>query len=239
MASSNHEAATADTVGKVAESECLLRGEVGDLATLLTVAGVSVEHNTSDLVFDGRRKTLDGSGHDGCALRVATGNDDGVGAFGGGQIEEALSLAVGGARGTFGESVGADAGSVGASNTLAGNIAGAVGGLQTLAGGGTNGRTLLNEKCQLDKDAYIGTMSVLTMLPTSVEPRAKMNVMGRQLPLVSSLTVEPTRVPNCLRSTAAGRAAAEPARRATAAVNFMFAVGLLLEYLLNSMFVIR
>lgn len=50
-----------------------------------------------------------------------------------------------------------------------------------------------------------------------------MNVMSRQLPFESSLTVDPTLEPSCLGSTV-GRAAAEPARRAMAAVNFMFAV---------------
>lgn len=55
-----------------------------------------------------------------------------------------------------------------------------------------------------------------------------MKVMARQLPLESSFTVEPTRVPNCLRSTV-GRAVAVAARAAMAeaAVNFMFAVWML------------
>ena len=62
-----------------------------------------------------------------------------------------------------------------------------------------------------------------TKFPISVEPRAKMKVMSRQAPFESSLTVDPTLEPSCLGSTV-GRAAAEPARRAMAAVNFMFAV---------------
>lgn len=58
------------------------------------------------------------------------------------------------------------------------------------------------------------------MLPISVEPRAKMKVISRQSPFSSSLTVDPTRPPSCLGSTA-GRAAAVEARRAMAVVNFM------------------
>lgn len=68
------------------------------------------------------------------------------------------------------------------------------------------------------------------MLPISVEPRAKMKVTARQAPLWSSLMVEPTLLPNCLRSISVGRAAAVPASRAMAAVNFMFAIWLLLDW---------
>ena len=66
----------------------------------------------------------------------------------------------------------------------------------------------------------------LTMLPISVEPRAKMKVICLQAPL-SSLAVEPVPPrPNCLRSTVAGMAAAVPASRAMVVVeNFMVAVG--------------
>jgi len=52
VASSDDKTATADTVGEVAERECLRSGEVRDLSTLLGVASVSVKHNTSDLVLD-------------------------------------------------------------------------------------------------------------------------------------------------------------------------------------------
>jgi hypothetical protein len=69
----------------------------------------------------------------------------------------------------------------------------------------------------------------LTMLPISVEPRAKMKVIFLQ-PLLSSLAVDPVPPrppkPNCLRSMAVGMAAAVPARRVAATVeNFMVAVG--------------
>jgi len=68
----------------------------------------------------------------------------------------------------------------------------------------------------------------LTMLPISVEPRAKMKVICLQAPS-SSLAVEPVPPrPNCLRSrTAVGMAAAVPARMAATVVaeNFMVAVG--------------
>jgi len=79
-------------------------------------------------------------------------------------------------------------------------------------------------------------MGMRTMLPFSVDPRAKMNVMGRQAPLVSSLTVDPT---DCLRSMSVGRATAVPARKATAAANFMFAGRLLSGFLLKDVFVVR
>jgi phage tail tape-measure protein len=57
VARSDNKTATADTVRKVAESECFLSGEVGDLATLLRVASVAVKHDTSDLVLDGSGET--------------------------------------------------------------------------------------------------------------------------------------------------------------------------------------
>lgn len=63
-----------------------------------------------------------------------------------------------------------------------------------------------------------------------------MNVMGRQLPLVSSLTVEPT---DCLLSMAVGRATAVLARKATAVVNFMFAGRLESGCGLKDVFVVR
>jgi len=53
VTSSDNETAAADTVGKVAESKCLLRREVRDLAILLGVTGVAVKHDTGDLVLDG------------------------------------------------------------------------------------------------------------------------------------------------------------------------------------------
>jgi hypothetical protein len=222
VASSDNKTATANTIGKVAESKCLLRGKVRDLTTLLSVTGVAVKHNTSNLVLDGSRKTPDGSDHDSRALRVAASDDLRVWTFCGCQVEESLGFAIGSARGAFGKNVRADGGIVGATNTLAGDIAGAVGRLQALASRGANGRTLDNVSWEKTHNVTVGR----TMLPISVDPRAKMNVIGRQLPLVSSLTVEPT---DCLLSMAVGRATAVPARRAIAVVNLMFADGLLSE----------
>jgi hypothetical protein len=147
VASSDHKATAADTVGNVAEGEGLLRWEVGDLAILLGIAGVAVKHDTSDLVIDGSGNTLDGSDHDGSALRVTTGNDDGVRALGGSKVEKALGLAVGSAVGSFRKGVGAYAGGVGAANTLAGDVAGAVFGLEAFASRRANGGAL-SKKCQ-------------------------------------------------------------------------------------------
>jgi hypothetical protein len=126
VASSNQQSATANSIGDVAESERLLGREVGDLAVLLLVASVAVEHDAGDSLLGGGGQTLHGSGHDGRALGVAGSDDDGVGALGRGQLEEALGLAVGGARGAFGQSVLADAGGVGSSDALAGDAVGAV-----------------------------------------------------------------------------------------------------------------
>jgi hypothetical protein len=126
VASSDQKSTAADSIGDVAESKRLLRGEVGDLAVLLLVASVAVEHDAGDSLLSGIGQTLHGSGHDGRALRVARAHNDGVGALGRGQLEEALGLAVGGARSAFGQSVLADAGGVGSSDALAGDAVGAV-----------------------------------------------------------------------------------------------------------------
>jgi len=144
VARSDNKTATADTVRKVAESECFLSGEVGDLATLLRVASVAVKHDTSDLVLDGSGETPDGSDHNSRALRVATSDDFSVWAFCVCEVEEALGLAVGGARGAFGKNIRTKGGIVGASNTLAGDIVGAVGRLQALASRGANSTALIN-----------------------------------------------------------------------------------------------
>jgi hypothetical protein len=65
-----------------------------------------------------------------------------------------------------------------------------------------------------------------TMLPISVEPRAKTSVIFLQLPDFRSFEVMP---PSCLRSRPVGTAAAVAASSAMAAVNFMFAVWVVLE----------
>ena len=239
VAGSDNKTATADSIGLVAESKCLLWREVGDLATLLLVASVAVKHNTSDLVLDGSGETPDGSNHNSGALRVATSDDFRVWTFGVCEVEEALGLAVGSARGAFGKKVRSEGGIIGASNTLASDIAGTVGGLQAITSRGANGITLFNKNMSAEGGHIGWTMGMLTKLPASVDPRAKMNVMGRQLPLVSSLTVVPT-PPACLRvSMAVGRAAAVPARRVTAAVNFISADRLLSGYIFKGVLVVR
>lgn len=141
VAGSDNKTATADSIGLVAESKCLLWREVGDLATLLLVASVAVKHNTSDLVLDGSGETPDGSNHNSGALRVATSDDFRVWTFGVCEVEEALGLAVGSARGAFGKKVRSEGGIIGASNTLASDIAGTVGGLQAITSRGANGIT--------------------------------------------------------------------------------------------------
>jgi hypothetical protein len=124
MARSNQKGATTDTVRSVADSESLLGREVGDLAVLLAVAGVAVKHDASHLSLGGFRQASDGSDHDGCALRVAATHNNGVGAFGGGQVEHLLCLAVGSGAGAVArKSVGSKAGGVGPSDALAGYLA--------------------------------------------------------------------------------------------------------------------
>lgn len=144
MARSDNKTASADSVGKVAEGKCLLRGEVGDLSTLLRIASVAVKHDTSDLVLDGSGEAPDGSDHNSRALGVATSDDFRVWAFCVCKVEEALGLAVGSARGAFGKNVRTEGSIVWASNTLASDIVGAVGRLQALASRGANGTALFD-----------------------------------------------------------------------------------------------
>jgi hypothetical protein len=141
VARSNEKSTTADAVGGVAVGLGLLRREVGDLAVLLAVAGVAVQHDTSNAVLDGGVELRDGVNHDGRALGVASGDNDGVRALRGRLLENADGFVVSGGSGAAGESVGADAGGVGTSDTLAGNIV-AVGLLEAVAGGWADGGTL-------------------------------------------------------------------------------------------------
>jgi hypothetical protein len=141
VARSDEKSTTADAVGGVAVSLGLLRREVGDLAVLLTVAGVAVQHDTSNAVLDGGVELRDGINHDGRALGVAGGHDDGVRALLGRFLEDGDGFVVGGGRGAAGEGVGADAGGVSASDTLAGDVV-AVGLLEAVAGGWADGGTL-------------------------------------------------------------------------------------------------
>ena len=144
VARSNQKGATADTVRSVADSKSLLGREVRDLAVLLAVAGVAVKHDASHLGLCRFRQAADGGNHDGCALRVAAAYDDGVGAFGGGQVEHLLCLAVGsGAGAVFGKRVGTNAGGVRPSDTLAGYLAREFP-LEAAASRGTKGRALVN-----------------------------------------------------------------------------------------------
>lgn len=142
MTSSDDERTAANAVRSVAESKRLLVREVGDLAALLAIAGVAVQHDAGNLLLDIVVETLDRGGHDGSALAVAAGDDDGVRALAGGEVEEALGLAVGAGSGAFGQGVGAYGGVVGAADALAGDLVGAVFVLQALAGGRADGGTL-------------------------------------------------------------------------------------------------
>ena len=81
---SDQKGATTNAIRSVADSESLVLREVGDLAVLLTVARVSVKHDTSHLGLGCFRQASDRSDHDGCTLRVAATNNDGVGTFRGG-----------------------------------------------------------------------------------------------------------------------------------------------------------
>ena len=84
VTSSNQKGATTNAIRGVADSEGLVLREVRNLAVLLTVASVSVKHNASHLGLGCFWQASDGSDHDGCTLRVAATNNDGVGTFRGG-----------------------------------------------------------------------------------------------------------------------------------------------------------
>jgi hypothetical protein len=101
---------------------------------LLLVTGVAVEHDTGDALLGGGGEAGHGSGHDGGTLGVTAGNDNGVGALGGGQVEETLGLAVGCLGGAIGQSVLAYTGGVRFSDTLAGDVV-RICLLETLTGG--------------------------------------------------------------------------------------------------------
>jgi hypothetical protein len=137
----NEQRTTANTVRSIAVSLRLLGREVGDLAAFLAVAGVAVQHDTCDALLDRRVELGDGVDHDGRALRVAGRHDDRVRALLRRVLEDADRFVVGGGRGAAGQRVGADAGGVGASYTLAGDVV-VVGFLEAVAGRGADGGTL-------------------------------------------------------------------------------------------------
>lgn len=89
VGSSDNQDGTTDTVVSKAVDLDLGSRERRDLATVLTVAGVAESDEASDLVLDGSGELLGETVDDGGALRVATSDDDAVGALCVGQVEEA------------------------------------------------------------------------------------------------------------------------------------------------------
>ena len=65
----------------------------------LSILGVAVENNTSDLVLDCGAEATDRGSHDRSTLAVAAADDDRVRALGVGEVEEALGFAVCGRAG--------------------------------------------------------------------------------------------------------------------------------------------
>lgn len=167
---SDEERAAANAIRGVAVSLRLLRREVGDLAVLLLVAGVAVKHDTSDTLLDGRVKLRDGVNHDGRALRVAGGDDDGVRALLGRVLENADGFVVGAGSGAARQGVGADAGLVGTADTLAGDVV-VVGLLQAVAGGWADGGTLRVCKSR----SWDVTPGILSMISNSPCCRSQWN----------------------------------------------------------------
>jgi len=77
----NNEGTFAHQIAFVAVDGRLGRWEVGDLATILLVLGVSKQYNALDLVLNSGGQTRDGAGHEGRTLRVAACYNRGLGAL--------------------------------------------------------------------------------------------------------------------------------------------------------------
>jgi hypothetical protein len=114
----NYERTGANQVPSLAVDSSLASREVWDPSSILQVLSVTEQHHTLDLILHGSTETGDRVGHDSSALRVTTGSDGGVGTFASGEVEETLSFADSGLRGTGRKCVLCEAGRVGATYTL-------------------------------------------------------------------------------------------------------------------------
>lgn len=99
-----------ETVGAVELGGAVVGGDTVAVGELL---GVAEEDNGLDLVADRVSELLDGAMDDGTALRVATGDNSGVGALRSSLDEEVLHEVLGGTVSATGEVVGGQGSGVG------------------------------------------------------------------------------------------------------------------------------
>lgn len=121
-------------VSRVTNNQRVVPWVSGNGSGSLQIACVTIEHNTDDAILDRGAERADRAGHDGCALAVATGCDDGVGALGRCQAEEALRFADRCRGRPERQSVGGQVCDVREADALTGYAIGAVGRLECVAG---------------------------------------------------------------------------------------------------------
>lgn len=123
-------------------------------------------------------------------VRVTSCNNSGIWALTGCQCEHFSCFPQTCCASSRNRDVVRDGSGIASSDTLANGLG--VGGFQTAAGWGSNGDALWFERLRsvVAKRLFVVELRVLTMLPVSVEPLAKMKIMSPQEPSSSSLEVE-------------------------------------------------
>lgn len=123
-------------------------------------------------------------------VRVTSCNNSGIGALTCCQCEHFSCFPQTCCAGSRNRDVVGDGSGITSSDTLANGLG--VGGFQTAAGWGTDGDALWLKRLRsvVAKKVVVLELLLLTMLPVSVEPLAKMKIMSPQEPSSSSLEVE-------------------------------------------------
>jgi hypothetical protein len=202
MRRGDDERAGADGIANIAEDLGTLTGVIGDGAAVLEVLGVSEEGDALDLLLDGAAELADGGGDERRALAVPAGDDGRVGTLLVGQREQPLALVDVGLRGAPRQEVGGQRGVVRAADALDPDIPD--GGLKAVGESGADGDALLDGLVSWLMEGTEERRDGRTMLPGSVEPRAKIRMAsGQALALPRSRPF--SMAPSC-RATSSGAA---------------------------------
>lgn len=197
---------------------------VRDAAPVLRVLRVPEQHDALDLLLHRGVQLAHARGHDRRALAVAAGDDTGIGALLVGHVEEALGLVDGGLARALREEVGGQVGGVRAADALHPDVVAVLRlELSSYGGAGADALVCVRNLVLLGLSGGSGGgglrgFEILTILPGSVEARAKMKITLGQSelePRSSSF-----RVLESWRG-ATGLAAARPAAKARMAETFI------------------
>lgn len=192
MCGSDDKSAIAHEIANSADDLSLRSGVAGDLSTILQIAGEAEKDNALNLRHHCGAQSLDRVIDHSGSLAVASSNNLGVWALGMGEVKEGVGGADGGGRRVLGKEVVGEGGVVWGADALASHLGGAEKGLEGSADLGADDRALFLVSIHLFLGFLCGReegTGAQTMLPDSVEPRAKMKVTSLQAPFLSSSEV--------------------------------------------------